>query len=80
MSQRHQTDKNTDSGRTVLRRFCGRCGSGVFSQAEDGRLFIKAPILKGGLETQPSAHIYTRNLPGWAQGAKTGNQLEGFFP
>ncbi|KAK8108037.1 uncharacterized protein PG998_010050 [Apiospora kogelbergensis] len=44
---REYEDKNTDSGRTVLRRFCGRCGSGVFSQAEDGRLFIKAPILKG---------------------------------
>ncbi|KAK8094832.1 hypothetical protein PG997_001517 [Apiospora hydei] len=69
-------DKATDSGKSVLRRFCGRCGSGIYSEIEDGNCFVKAPIMEGGVEPQPVAHIFTRNLPEWAQGNKTGNQVE----
>ncbi|KAK8039480.1 Mss4-like protein [Apiospora rasikravindrae] len=69
-------DKATDSGKSVLRRFCGRCGSGIYSEIEDGNCFVKAPIMEGGLEPQPVAHIFTRNLPEWAQGSKTGNQVQ----
>ncbi|KAK8087280.1 Mss4-like protein [Apiospora phragmitis] len=48
-------DKDTDSGKSVWRRFCGRCGSAIFSQDEDGHCYVKAPVMEGGLETQLSA-------------------------
>ncbi|KAK8862715.1 GFA family protein [Apiospora arundinis] len=71
-------DKNTDSGKTVLRRFCGRCGSAIYSEAEAG-IFVKAPMMEGGLDVQPAAHVFARNLPGWAQSANTGNKMQASF-
>ncbi|KAK8133661.1 hypothetical protein PG984_005673 [Apiospora sp. TS-2023a] len=73
---RKYEDKATDSGKSVWRRFCGRCGSGIYSEIEDGTCFVKAPIVEGALDNQPVAHIFTRNLPGWAKDSKTGNQVE----
>ncbi|GEM09464.1 hypothetical protein Rt10032_c08g3481 [Rhodotorula toruloides] len=56
---------NTDSGRTILRRFCGNCGSSIAGvpEADDSMYY-----LKGGLfdpHTLPSkvqAELFTRNF------------------
>ncbi|KAI1854326.1 hypothetical protein JX265_012495 [Neoarthrinium moseri] len=66
--------EKADSGRDVFRHFCDTCGNAIYTLAADGTCFVKAPVLKGALHNDPVAHIFTRNLPTWAEGVKTGDR------
>ncbi|KAI0120727.1 Mss4-like protein [Xylariales sp. AK1849] len=70
------TDR-ADSGNDVYRYFCDTCGNAIYTQAVDGTVFVKAPVIKGAIDGDPSLHIFTRNLPAWADGAKTGQRKAG---
>ncbi|KAH8662329.1 Mss4-like protein [Xylariales sp. PMI_506] len=63
-----------DSGREVHRYFCDTCGNAIFSQIQDGTIFLKAPVLEGALDGTPDLHIFTRNLPAWAEGVGAGDR------
>jgi hypothetical protein len=66
------TDK-AESGNDVFRHFCDTCGNAIYTQTVDGTLFVKGPVMEG-LNNVPSAHLFTRNLPTWAEGVKTGDR------
>lgn len=66
-------DQATDSGNDALRHFCGVCGNAIFTQTVDGTLYVKGPVMNS-LNNEPVAHIFTRNLPAWAENVKTGDR------
>lgn len=68
--------ETAESGNEVLRHFCDTCGNAVYTQAVDGTCYVKAPVMKG-LHNDPVAHIFTRNLPAWAEDVKTGDRKKG---
>lgn len=49
-------DSDTFSGNSVLRKFCGRCGSPIFSEPTDGKGLM---IVKAGTLDDPSAFVPT---------------------
>jgi hypothetical protein len=57
-----------DSGKQVHRRFCGDCGSTLFSSADSmpGMVFVEAGSLDDASGLQPTMHIYTRSAQPWA--------------
>ncbi|KAH6656905.1 Mss4-like protein [Truncatella angustata] len=65
--------EKADSGNDVFRHFCDICGNAIYTQTVDGTFFVKGPVMKG-LHNDPVAHIFTRNLPRWAEGVKTGDR------
>lgn len=54
-----------DSGATMHRRFCARCGAGVFSEAEERPtfIFVRAGTLDDPNLAAPVATIGTRSAP-----------------
>lgn len=56
-----------DSGATVLRQFCGTCGSPVFTRVETppGMMFIKAGTLDDTSILKPAFHCYTKSKQDW---------------
>jgi hypothetical protein len=57
-----------DSGNTMHRRFCPRCGTQVFSQAESRPhlIFVRAGTLDDPEIARPAATIWTSVAPSWA--------------
>jgi hypothetical protein len=57
-----------DSGATMHRRFCARCGTDVFSEAEERPqfIFVRAGTLDDPNLASPTATIWTRSAPEWA--------------
>jgi hypothetical protein len=57
-----------DSGATMHRRFCARCGTAVFSEAEERPtlIFVRAGTLDDPNLAAPTATIWTRSAPEWA--------------
>lgn len=60
-------DKDTFSGNPVLRKFCGRCGSPIFSETTDGRgmLVVKAGTLDDPAPFAPGVSIWTATALPW---------------
>lgn len=56
-----------DTGATVLRQFCGTCGSPVFTRVETppGVMFIKAGTLDDTSILKPTFHCYTKSKQDW---------------
>ncbi|KAK9419400.1 putative CENP-V/GFA domain-containing protein [Seiridium unicorne] len=65
--------EKADSGNDVFRHFCDTCGNAIYTQTVDGTFFVKGPVLKG-LYNNPIMHVFTRNLPTWAEGVTTGDR------
>lgn len=59
---------HADSGATMHRRFCARCGTPIFSEAEQRPqfVFVRAGTLDDPDLAAPTATIWTRSAPGWA--------------
>jgi hypothetical protein len=59
------------SGNDVARRFCGRCGSPLFSETkssrESGLVFIKAGTLDKVDDLIPTAHFWTASKQPWVE-------------
>jgi hypothetical protein len=57
-----------DSGATMRRRFCARCGTQVFTEADERPQFIlvRAGALDDPNLAAPSATIWTKSAPVWA--------------
>lgn len=60
-------DKDTFSGNSVLRKFCGRCGSPVFSEPTDGKgmLIVKAGTLDDPAPFAPTVSVWTSTALPW---------------
>lgn len=70
------TDHDTASGNPVLRRFCGTCGSPIFSDiaAGNGMTIVKAGTLDDPGALAPNVALWTASALPWVQmpeGAKT---------
>ncbi|HXQ10601.1 MAG TPA: GFA family protein [Caulobacteraceae bacterium] len=57
-----------DSGARMHRRFCPRCGTPLFSEAEPRPhlIFVRAGALKDREIAAPTATIWTSEAPSWA--------------
>jgi hypothetical protein len=57
-----------DSGNTMHRRFCPRCGTHLFSEAESRPhlIFVRAGTLDDPEVARPAATIWTDRAPSWA--------------
>jgi hypothetical protein len=57
-----------DSGNVMHRRFCPKCGTPVFSEAEarPHLIFVRAGTLDDPEIAKPSLTIWTSAAPGWA--------------
>ena len=63
------TDPDTESGRPVLRQFCGTCGSPIRSvvQAQPGIIAVKAGTLDNPDAFAPVVHIWTDSKLSWVE-------------
>jgi hypothetical protein len=59
---------SADSGNTVIRQFCGTCGSPLFAKSpvSPALLAIKAATLDDPSWLAPAAHIWMDSAPPWA--------------
>jgi len=57
-----------DSGNRMHRRFCGNCGTHLFSAAEarPHLIFVRAGTLDDPEIARPAANIWTASAPSWA--------------
>jgi hypothetical protein len=57
-----------DSGSIMHRRFCGRCGSHLFSEAEPRPqlIFVRVGALDDPEIAKPNSIIWTKSAPSWA--------------
>lgn len=57
------------SGNPVYRKFCGTCGSPVFTETPQGdaqgMMFIKAGTLDESQDLVPTVHFWTNSAQGW---------------
>jgi hypothetical protein len=67
------------SGNPVYRKFCGKCGSPVFTETPDGNaqgmIFIKAGTLDESKDLQPNIHFWTISAQGWVTHPEGGTIL-----
>ncbi len=57
-----------DSGSVMHRRFCARCGTPVFSEAEPrpNQIIVRVGTLDDPNQARPAEIIWTRSAPAWA--------------
>jgi hypothetical protein len=57
-----------DSGNVMHRRFCPRCGTQMFSEAESRPhlIFVRAGTLDDSIHVKPAMSIWTSSAPAWA--------------
>jgi len=57
-----------DSGSVMHRRFCARCGTHIFSEAEPRPhlTFVRVGTLDNPNLAEPTASIWTKSAPAWA--------------
>lgn len=62
-------DKDTFSGNAVLRKFCGICGSPIFSEPTDGKdmLIVKAGTLDDPSAYVPGVSVWTSTAMPWVE-------------
>ena len=60
-------DGDTESGNTVERYFCGRCGSPIYSviPAQPDMLYLKTGTLDDTSEFQPQFHVWCDSNQSW---------------
>ena len=62
-------EDDSDAGRPVYRKFCGTCGSPVFTETPDGNaqgmIFIKAGTLDEAKDLAPTVHFWTSSAQDW---------------
>ncbi len=60
-------DRDTFSGNPVLRKFCGRCGSPIFSEMTDGKemIVVKAGTLDDPGSFVPTVSVWTSTALPW---------------
>jgi uncharacterized protein YjbJ (UPF0337 family) len=60
--------KQADSGRTLMRYFCGECGSSLYSHRElvPGVIGVRAGTLDDSASLRITAHIWTKSAPPWS--------------
>jgi hypothetical protein len=58
-----------DSGKDVHRRFCPRCGSGIYLECDNdpGYVFLKAGTLDDSSWLKPDMHIFTAAKQPWVE-------------
>ncbi len=63
-----QYEKVADSGNTVTRRFCGTCGSQLFSDSTGraGFTVVRIGTLNDPSAVRPQANIWSASAPRWA--------------
>jgi hypothetical protein len=61
-------ESTADSGNRMHRRFCPRCGTHLFSEAETRPhlIFVRAGTLDDPELARPAATIWTASAPSWA--------------
>ena len=74
--------KTADSGNEVTRRFCGQCGTQVFSDSSGrpGMTVVRLGTLDEPSAVTPTANIWTASAPGWACINRALEQFEGAPP
>ena len=57
-----------DSGSIMHRRFCAKCGTTVFSEAEPrpDQIIVRVGTLDDPNLAKPGGIIWTKSVPGWA--------------
>lgn len=60
-------DSDTFSGNAVLRKFCGLCGSPIFSEPTDGKglIIVKAGTLDDPSSAVPTVSVWTATALPW---------------
>jgi len=68
-----------DSGRTLLRFFCGDCGSPIYSQREASpeRIVVRAGTFDDSSAMTIAAHIWTKSARPWSHIEPGSEQLPG---
>lgn len=63
-----QFEKVADSGNTVVRRFCPRCGTQLFSDSSGrpGLTVVRLGTLDVPSAIRPAANIWSASAPAWA--------------
>jgi hypothetical protein len=71
-----------ESGATMHRRFCARCGTDMFSEAEERpkAIFVRAGTLDDPNLAAPTATIWAHSAPTWACFDPDLPQIEGQPP
>ncbi|QAU33421.1 GFA family protein [Janthinobacterium sp. 17J80-10] len=61
-------EKTADSGNTVTRRFCSKCGSQLFSDSSGrpGLTVVRVGTLDEPSTIKPSTNIWVSSAPSWA--------------
>ncbi|RAH67552.1 GFA family protein [Aspergillus aculeatinus CBS 121060] len=67
-------DSQTESGNTVLRQFCGRCGSAIASCSPQfpGKILLKASLFDA--ISQPDSEVFTSRRPSWESPVESAQQ------
>lgn len=62
-------DSSTKSGGTVMRYFCGRCGSPLYSETpgQPGMAFIKSGTLDDTSDFAPQFHVWCDSKQSWVE-------------
>jgi hypothetical protein len=68
-----------DSGRTLLRFFCGNCGSPIYSQRENSpeRIVVRAGTFDDSSAMKIAANIWTKSARPWSHIDPDTEQLPG---
>ncbi|TMG73901.1 MAG: GFA family protein [Betaproteobacteria bacterium] len=71
--------KKADSGRTLIRYFCGDCGSQLYSHRETTPelLGVRAGTLDDSADLKISTHIWTKSARPWSHLDPAAKQVEG---
>ena len=60
-------DKIAKDGRTVIRHFCGTCGSNLWGQTEFGLISVAAGTLDDPGQFNPTSKAFAHDAPKWAR-------------
>ena len=71
--------KKADSGRTLIRYFCGECGSSLYSHRETMPevIGVRAGTLDDSGSLRITAHIWTKSAPPWSYIDPAAQQVAG---
>ena len=72
-------DKAADSGNTVTRRFCSKCGSQLFSDScgRPGLTVVRVVTVDEPSSIKPTTNIWVASAPSWACVDQSLDQFEG---
>lgn len=60
-------EKIASDGRTVVRNFCGNCGSNLWGQTEFGLISVAAGTLDDPSQFNPANKAFAHDAPKWAR-------------